>query len=261
MRPSAKEAHARLMILKYVVAHAASTPPKELLAQVGANWGDAERAEFDVSFGHQADAFVKSLRKLGLWKYTSPKERAFLSSSGLEMDDYARLAASWRSEAAGMLMWALRLIEPWPKIDEQISPDHFKGVAMEKVGVFTNHPSLRPYEELSDKRGLVELWHWRVRTRQLIEEGHPFTADEKLKQAGIESFDDIVRFTAKGAHESGDLPEILEEDFVFLGKPFRALTADEYQTATSIIMERHYALNWLCGLAPRNKWDETPTDT
>lgn len=31
--------------------------------------------------------------------------------------------------------------------------------------------------------------------------------------------------------------------------------------ATSIIMERHFALNWLCGMAPGNRWDETPTDT
>jgi len=26
-------------------------------------------------------------------------------------------------------------------------------------------------------------------------------------------------------------------------------------------MERHKALNWLCGFAPGNRWDETPTDT
>ena len=53
----------------------------------------------------------------------------------------------------------------------------------------------------------------------------------------------------------------MEKDFAFLGKPFRSISPDEYQMATSIIMERHVAMNWLCGMAPGNMWDETPTET
>ena len=84
---------------------------------------------------------------------------------------------------------------------------------------------------------------------------------EELRRSGFTSYDDIVRFAAKTAHERGDIPQILDKDFVFLGKPFRELPPDEYQQAHSIIMERHCALNWLCGFAPGNRWDETPTDT
>jgi hypothetical protein len=29
----------------------------------------------------------------------------------------------------------------------------------------------------------------------------------------------------------------------------------------SITEERHFALNWLCGYAPDNDWDATPTPT
>ncbi|HNQ91116.1 MAG TPA: hypothetical protein PKM73_21080 [Verrucomicrobiota bacterium] len=75
------------------------------------------------------------------------------------------------------------------------------------------------------------------------------------------SYDDIVRFTAKASGESGTLAEVLDEDFVAKGKPYRDLTATECSEVTSITVERHFALNWLCGRAPGNRWDETPTDT
>jgi hypothetical protein len=89
----------------------------------------------------------------------------------------------------------------------------------------------------------------------------PVCPDENTRKLGFISYDDVVRFSAKTAHEKGTLSEIIDEDFVFLGKAFRELNEDEYETAKSIIMERHFALNWLCGMAPANRWDETPTDT
>jgi hypothetical protein len=82
-----------------------------------------------------------------------------------------------------------------------------------------------------------------------------------MKKAGLNTLDDIVCLSAKSAYEKGDLEEIIDEDFVFEGKAFRTLSDNEYQRATSIIMERHYALNWLSGMSPGNRWDETPTET
>jgi hypothetical protein len=29
----------------------------------------------------------------------------------------------------------------------------------------------------------------------------------------------------------------------------------------SVAVERHFTLNWLCGYAPGNEWDDTPTGT
>jgi hypothetical protein len=110
-------------------------------------------------------------------------------------------------------------------------------------------------------RDIIETWHWRVNTRRLIEDNYKFEPDENMKKAGINKLDDIVRMTAKSANESGDIKEIIDEDFVYKGQPFRNLSSDDFQEATSIIIERHYALNWLCGYAPKNNWDNTPTDT
>ena len=105
------------------------------------------------------------------------------------------------------------------------------------------------------------LWHWRVRTRKLIQDGYSFEPDDDERKRGVRTLDDIVRKSAKLAYDNGDLLEIIEGDFPYRGKAFRSLTDEEYQEATSIIMERHKALNWLCGYARGNHWDRTPTET
>ena len=74
------------------------------------------------------------------------------------------------------------------------------------------------------------------------------------------SLGDIVRMAAQNAAADG-LFEAIDGDFPAFGRPYAQLTADEWFQVTSIAMERHRALNWLCGYAPGNKWEETPTDT
>ena len=82
-----------------------------------------------------------------------------------------------------------------------------------------------------------------------------------MKKDGFHSYDDIVRFSAKNHLREGDLTEIIDEDFVFMGKAYRSLTLEEYQLSMSIISERHFAMNWLVGYGTGNRWDETPTPT
>ncbi len=67
--------------------------------------------------------------------------------------------------------------------------------------------------------------------------------------------------TAAEAHRRGDVPQPIGDDFPVFGKPYREASVEEYDTLTSIATERHRALNWLCGRAPGNRWDRTPTDT
>jgi len=261
VRPTSKQAYARLMVLKYVVAHSISTPSKPVLSQVFEKWSEAERREFDSRCQARAEANVAKMHELRLWKHASPKEQLFLQSFGSQMDAHIHEAAAWRMECAGMIMWALGLIDRWPKIDAETSPDLLKSILVKKVRFLSKHPKLRPPQEMCSKRDLMEFWHWRVVTRRLIEEKAPFEPDENMKRAGLNTLDEIVRFAAKSGHERGDLEETLDEDFVFRGKPFRDLSGEEYRIAASIITERHYAFDWLCGMAPGNRWDETPTHT
>lgn len=261
MKPSNKQAYERLVVLKCVLGHALAHPPRSVWAQCSASWSEEECRELEANARSHIDETITTLRKLGIWKHASPKEQAFLQCYGLEMDDYEHKAAGWRMECVGVIMWALGLIEQLPPIDEQTSIDLLKIIPIQKVSLFSKHPALRAGGEIAAQRDDMEFWHWRARTRQLIEEGRPFEAFEGAEASGIRGYDDIVRKSATEAYKRGMLSEIMEEDFVFMGKPFRALSQDEYANATSIVMERHYALNWLCGFAPGNRWDETPMPT
>ena len=118
--------------------------------------------------------------------------------------------------------------------------------------------ALRPKAEINQARDVAELWHWRSRTRELIEKARPLP--EGLVAAGFRSYDDIIKLTVTKAAEDG-VTSVIDDDFSLKGKAYRALTDDEWSKVRSITIERHFALNWLCGLAPKNRWDETPTET
>jgi hypothetical protein len=106
------------------------------------------------------------------------------------------------------------------------------------------------------KRELAELWHWRCRTRKLLESGEIPT----VLQNGM-TMDEIIRLCATKAAEAHAFERPIGDDFPAFGKPFRDISVEESTTATSIAQERHRAFNWLCGYAPGNRWNETTTDT
>lgn len=236
--------------------------PLTTLPELYAKYSESDKSTLENSFKNRAQQTIDELKKLKLWKnHVSPWEKIYLQSYGINMDKSAHISASWRMESIGIMMWALQYIPDWPKIDEEIEPNLIKTIELKKIKMFSKWPTIRNKEELNKKRDLIELWHWRVRTRQIIERGDPFHKDENMEKIGLTSYEDIIRYTARLVKEKGDSPEIIDDDFKFQGKAFRDLNDTEYQKATSIIMERHFALNWLCGKAPFNNWDDTPTDT
>jgi hypothetical protein len=120
---------------------------------------------------------------------------------------------------------------------------------------------LRPKRDVDRAREIAELWHWRSRTRWLIEDGQSLDPAPWMRDLGLHTFHDIVRFTARGAAENGTIDRLVDEDFGVRGTSYRAMSNDDWSEVRSITVERHFALNWLCGFAPGNRWDETPTDT
>ena len=64
-----------------------------------------------------------------------------------------------------------------------------------------------------------------------------------------------------GSASDGAFEAPIENDFPAFGMPFRAVDQAQLFSLISIARERHKAFNWLCGYAPENRWDETPTDT
>jgi hypothetical protein len=261
MKPSSKDAYRRLMILKYVIIHSYVNAPHEFLKQASEHWTKEEQVKFQNDLEKDTSDTISSMKSFGLWDYATKTEKDFLSSTGSKMDAKAQMNANWRMEAAIVLMWALRLVDSFPNMNEQSNPELLKKVEINKLRLFINDLILRDQTEIKRMRDIIETWHWRVNTRRLIENNFNFQPDEKMKIAGINSLDDIVRMTARSAYSNGDITEMIDDDFVFKGQAFRNLPSEDFNEVTSIIIERHFALNWLCGLAPRNNWDETPTDT
>ncbi len=259
-RPSAEQVAKRLIVLKYVVGYAITTPPRDMLKQWLENWSESEQTKFAHDAEVRRDEYWGHLRALGLWGALSPQEREFASTTMLTMTHQQHLNGMWRIEAVQVLMWAIGLVTSLPPYDTRANHDLLKMIPSEAIERFVNSARLLPSVEIDQARDLAELWHWRGRTRQLIEEGHTLDPNPKMRAAGLETFDDIVRLTARRCKEEGWF-EVIDDDFAAHGKPYRNLPAEQWVEIRSITMERHFALNWLCGYAPNNQWDKTPTDT
>jgi hypothetical protein len=163
----------------------------------------------------------------------------------LPSEDEAVVDAVWRGEALGTLLWALQLVE-LPAYDEPFDPGEVSAVELEAA-------KLREDEEVELERSSARLWHWRARTGELQEGG-----DLELP-ARYATIDQLVAATAMRGYEQGLLPQPMRGDFRAFDKVYRHLTPEQRGEAHSIALERHHALNWLCGEG--STWDDVPLDT
>ena len=142
----------------------------------------------------------------------SIQERALLAKAVTDWTERDALSASWRSEALGVLLWALGAFDEIPPYDERFERLPAFVPLLAPTADFRRTANLRSAEDIGRARDLAERWHGRARARQLGE---------------------------------GDEAQVERV----------ALDAD----VTAAVVERHYALNWLCGYA--SDWDSVPTDT
>jgi hypothetical protein len=171
--------------------------------------------------------------------------RAALTRLPGDAGDAAVVDAIWRGEALGTLLWALQLAE-LPPYDQPFP-------AEETVETELDEAKLRDEEEIELERESARLWHWRARTTELQAAG------------GVElpsryaNFDQLIAATAMRGYEQGLLPPPMRGDFRAFGKVYRHLLPEQHAEAHSIAVERHHALNWLCGEG--ETWDDVPLDT
>lgn len=257
-RPDSRDVAIRAIILKYVVVYAFSTPPREILDQM-MDWVDGERQQFLLDAELHRSEHWSGLRPLR--EQMSPSEHELSLTTDATMSEAQQINATWRAESLTTILWALSVVPELPPYDVQASAELFGGFAPADVQDFVETAQLRPIEAIDKARDVAELWHWRSRTRQIIENGQAFLSTAETAAAGFDSYDSIVRVTAKMAAARGDISNTIDEDFPAFGKAYRDLSNDKWSQIRSITMERHFALNWLCGYAPDHRWDETPTDT
>jgi hypothetical protein len=153
--------------------------------------------------------------------------------------------AVWRGEALGTLLWALQLVE-LPAYDTPFAPDEVGRTAFDEA-------RLREADDLELERESARLWHWRARTTALQAAG---TLELPPRYA---SFDQLIAATAMRGYEQGFLPPPVRGDFGAYGKVYRHLSPEQHAEAHSIAVERHHALNWICGNG--SSWDDVPLDT
>jgi hypothetical protein len=259
-RPTAEEAAQRLVILKYVAVRAITAAPRDILHIMLKQLAADAREDFTRYAETEREEFWQGLLEGGLQGSLSAWEQQFASTTLITMTHEEQVDASWLVESIQTLMWALGLLSQLPPYDTQADHDLLKSIPSADVAGFIRSQYLRPDAEIDRARGTAELWHWRARTRLLIEcdEVQP---DENLKALGFHSFDEIVRFSAHMAAAEGTIPACIGEDFPAFGRAYRDLSEHEWSVVRSISIRRHFTLNWLCGYAPENRWDETPTET
>jgi len=167
---------------------------------------------------------------------------------------------SWKGEAAIALGWALGLVPEMPPFDRMVDrKDVFQLASRVATLELTATLALRAREELEEARRLAQLWHWRSRMRELEQAG--FRPIQELGELGVHTFQDLVRSTVAEAQAAGVRIEVLDGDLAARGKPYRDTTEQEWQELARIAEERHRALTWACGMAPGNRWEETPLHT
>jgi hypothetical protein len=171
--------------------------------------------------------------------------RAALGRLPAESDNPAVVDAVWRGEALGTLLWALQLAE-LPAYDEPFDPE---AVAQTDP----DEGRLRDGEEIKLERDSARLWHWRARTTSLQASGS-LELPERYA-----TFDQLIAATAMRGYEQGLLPAPMRGDFRAYGKVYRHLTDEQHAEAHSVAVERHHALNWLCGEG--SSFDDVPLDT
>jgi hypothetical protein len=233
-RPDAPAVAARVLCLASVCA----------MADVAI---DLEHEHTDAA---EADEAVARLREWsraeGLTDLYGSAERELIERHPSTWTRQEVMDATWLREAIGALLWALWECGELPGFDREF--DEVDPVPMlESTERFVRRAVLRPAEEIDRARAAAELWHWRARKAK------------RLRAAEGNDLDAVVRDVAAHAYEHGDIAEPIDGDFPAFGKAFRDLTDDEYASASSIAVERHLALNWVCGYS--DDWDGTPTDT
>ena len=253
--PDAGAVMARVIILESLFVKGLATPPPEYIAECKQRWSGDEWKKFCKEERAQNGQLIERLRQNGLWSSMDRHERQFMEAESPEISQQALIDLSWRAESIVCLLWALGYISELLPYDQQADPKLSNKLPAEPAEALIQKAAFRPHELIEKQRDLAELWHWRSRTRQLQESGFKFTFP------GDMTIQRVIQMVSAKAAADGEIAEPIGDDFPAFGKPYRDLTRQEYSQATSIAMERHHAFNWLCGLAPGNRWADTPTDT
>ena len=199
--PTSQDVVRRLVILKSQVFYSLGVPPLEYFKQKLADLSVEQQKDILRKFKEASNQIKSYLKSSHLWKYMTDDEREFIEVDLLQMNFQAHKNATWRVESAVVLMWALRMINEFPAFDAQTNPEILKKIQDEFLLKFTGSEELLPTYVLERQRGVAELWHWRSRTRELVERGDKIPPE--IAKLGLTSYDKIIEMSASEALRVG----------------------------------------------------------
>lgn len=283
--PSAQDAVRRLIILLLLTSHATrlmlmwdfSFRTREAFARltgVTPEWhslgmrGMWMKLRARWNWFWERHATVQRLASAGLIDHLTAEERALLEAGLCDKAREQACQVSWQVEAAACIAWALGLMPRiWP-MDEHFDGRIDNEMLLTSVQTLLRTARLKPFKEISTACERVKMWHWRARQLALERQGLDWPPKDappeviaELQAQGLDTLQGLVRTTTRLFHERGVLDEAINDDFAAKGKAYCDLSDEEAEELMSIAMERHRALNWLCGLAPNNDWAMVPLET
>jgi hypothetical protein len=192
------------------------------------------------------------LKKEGLWEAASPGEKRLLQKKLGTWNEQEIADGQWREEALMVLHWSVSPSAKMPAYDQMAADSEImNGVPNPKDSQkFISDSKLRPLNDITKARDIAELWLWRSRTTQIMNDG--------VRPPKGTTFGKIISLTVAKAAQDG-LFRPIDGDFPAFGKPFSKLTDDEWSTMNSISTERLYGLNWTCGYS--DDWDNVSVGT
>lgn len=163
------------------------------------------------------------IEQLDLWNSVSPSEKEFLRNDSPSPDECQQLV--WRLESIWVLLWALGHIDQleWPS--GMCDVPRLVNILNTHEGdsAFITTARLRPTSEILDAQDLIMRIHWAIR-------------EAYLRQGGL---------------VPAELDWTQEDDFVPV----------TFSAAVSVVVERHYTLNWLTNFLEPEDWDSVDTPT
>ena len=250
--PDPAAARNRLGALATFVGVASGIGPPDRVTEALRGLAEHERKRIRRELEERAASMREQLVGAGLWEYFTSAEQRYLSTAPDKVSIQEWSSAMLHIEGVGVLRWALGIGPVLPPYDVSVPLEALE----QSSGALPVDVSLRSPSELEAARAIAELWHWRARARLIASGVLP-------APVGVPSavFEEPVAAVAARAAADGVISHVLRGDFPIADLPFASLPQAEVMRLAAIAYGRQWALNWLCGLAPGNKWDETPTST
>ena len=219
-----------------------------LLAVANRGFLEHSLAESDLADAKKLkNAFYSWAQSLELQSELEPLELEILQTEPGKLEQQETINAVWRFEGVAILAWALGLCM-LPPYDQLVSTDDLNYIFgfLKPAETVQSLEKSRPktLRELEAMKLCILGLHWRLREFTLRR--RPIEFQQGFKNAWRRDLD-ISNY------------QTIDGDLCICGKRIDNASPSEFDMVLSATMERHLAINWLCGQTPL--YSKTHTST